>query len=109
MDQQLIRPQKSTVGLVAALVILENVRIYAQFAQYVDSSVCKIRTWYDRCSLLNKNRFKGMKIVSNSNKTLIELFYISQRDVTNSITNDKFREQVLSNNAVRRSCKYVYF
>src|SRR6218665_3403973 len=42
------------------------------------------------------NRFKGMKIFSDSNETLIELFDISQKDVMNSITNDKLKEQALS-------------
>ena len=40
------------VTVVAAFVISEKARIYAQFAQYVDSSVCKIQTLYDNCSLL---------------------------------------------------------
>jgi len=49
-----------------------------------------------------------MKIFSDSSETLIELFDISQKDVMNSITNNKLREQALSNNAVRRSGKYMY-
>jgi len=34
-----------------------------------------------------------MRIFSDSNETLIELFDISQEDVMNLITNDKLREQ----------------
>jgi len=32
---------------VVAALIWEKARIYAHFAQHVDSSVCEIRTWYD--------------------------------------------------------------
>jgi len=96
----------ATKATVVDLLIWEKARIYAHFAQHVDSSVCNIRTLYDSCSLLNKNRFKEMKIFSDSNETNWTLW---QKDVMNSITNDKLREQALSNNAVRRSCKYVCF
>src|SRR6218665_3870895 len=95
------KAEKGTV--VAALVIWEKVRIYAHFAQHVISSVCKTRTWYDNCCLLKNNR-----LCVESNEASFELFDISQKYVMNSTTNDKLREQAISNNAVERSHKYVY-
>src|SRR6218665_1109895 len=97
---------------VAALAIWEKARIYmyAHFAQHVDSGVFKIRTLYDSYSLQKKNRLKQINIFIDSNEALNKLFNISQKDLMNSITNDKSREQALSSNAVGylgRSCKYV--
>ena len=84
--------------------------MYAHFAQHVDSGVCKIRTLYDSYSLQKKNRLKQINIFIDSNEALNKLFGVSQKDLMNSITNDKSREQALSSNAVGylgRSCKYV--
>jgi len=83
--------------LVAALVISEKLQ---------SMHTCKILTLYDSCSLLQKNRFKGIKnfyrFKWSCNWTL---WHITTR------CNDfdhKLREQALSNNAVGRSCKYAY-
>jgi len=51
-------------------------------------------------SLLKKNRLQ--RIFIGSNGVLDEFFDISQKDVMNSITNDKSREQALSKTYSRK-------
>jgi len=68
---------KATV--VAALEIWEQAKIYAHFAQHVDSGVCKSPTLYDSYSLLKKTRLKRINIFIDSNEALNEFFDISQK------------------------------
>ena len=99
----------SNTTVIAALAIWEKARIYARFAQPVDSGVCKIRTLYNSYSLLKKNRLKRINIFVDSNEAFNKFLDVSQKRCNefDHKINDKLREQAFSNNAVGRSCKYV--